>query len=95
MVLQSSSEVNVLTNKSTGILVLSLDLSHNDKYFLLSPTAWITDTILRPQIYDSLFDCLPHLAKAQIASLLCSKQDVIETHIMDVKLQVCIIYSSK
>ena len=31
------------------------------------------------------------LQKAQIASLLCSKQDVIETHIMDVELQVCII----
>ena len=91
VVLQSSSEVNVLTNKSTGILVLSLDLSHNDKEIPLSPTAWITDTILRQQIYDSLFVCLPHLSKAQIASLFCSKQDVIETHIMDVKLQVCII----
>ena len=43
-------------------------------------------------------------AKAQVASLLCSKEDVIEAHIMDVKLQVlqfvflavisyCIIYN--
>ena len=35
-------------------------------------------------IYDSgLFDFLPNLAKAQIASLLCSK-DVIKVHMVDV-----------
>ena len=105
-----------------------LNLSQKDKEILLSPTAWITDSIvnaaqqlLREQfprlpglqdvslgltmaidvmpgeflqilhtsqdhwltigvehpkvkVYDSLFDFLPNLAKAQIASLLCSKQ---------------------
>lgn len=123
-----------------------LNLSHKDKEILLSPTAWISDSIVNaaqqllreqfPQlpglqdvslgvtmafnimpgeflqilhtsqdhwltistigvkhpivkIYDSLFNYLPNLAKAQIASLLCSKQDIIEAHIMDVKLQVC------
>ena len=42
---------------------------------------------LKVKIYDSLFDSLLSLAKAQIASLLCSKEDIIEAHIMDVKLQ--------
>lgn len=126
----------------------SLNLSHKDEEILLSPTAWITDSmvnaaqqLLREQfpqlpglqdvslgltmafnimpgeflqilhtsqdhwvtistigvkhptvkIYDSLFSSLPSHAKAQIASLLCSKEDVIEAHIMDVKLQVCIL----
>lgn len=54
---------------------------------------WLTISTIRVKhptvkIYDSLFDCLPQLAKAQIASLLCSKHNVIEAHIMDVKLQV-------
>ena len=44
------------------------------------------------KIYDSLFDSLTDLAKAQITSLLCSKQDIIEAHIVDAKLQVAIIY---
>ena len=39
MVLQRSTEINVLTNKLTGILLLSLDLSHKDKEILLSHTA--------------------------------------------------------
>ena len=56
---------------------------------------WLTISTLGVQhpkvnIYDSLFKSLPNLAKAQIASLLCSKQDIIEAHIMDVKLQVAI-----
>ena len=37
-------------------------------------------------VYNSLFDFLPNLAKAQIASLLCSKQEVIEAHMTHVKL---------
>ena len=37
------------------------------------------------KIYDSLFNSLPSLAKAQIASLLCSKEDIIEALIIDVK----------
>ena len=43
------------------------------------------------KIYDSLFHSLPSLAKAKIASLLCNKEDIIEAHIVDVKLQVCIL----
>lgn len=122
-----------------------LNLSQTDKDILLSPTAWITDSIVnaaqqllgeqfpklhglqdvslglnmafdimlgeflqilhisqghwltastigvehsKVKVYDSLFDSLHNLAKAQIASLLCSKEDIIEAHMMDVKLQV-------
>ena len=57
-------------------------MAHDFNYRSEAPTV---------KIYDSLSDCLPQLAKAQITSLLYSKQDVIETHIMDMKLQVCII----
>ena len=57
---------------------------------------WLTVSTIgveRPKVkvYDSLFDSLPNLAKAQIASLMCSKEDVIEAHMMDVKLQVLAI----
>ena len=131
--------------KPPAMWISSLNLSQKDKEVLLSPTAWITDSIVNaaqqllreqfPQlpglqdvslgltvafnimpaeflqvlhtsqdhwvtistigvkdpkvlIYDSLYDYLPNLAKAQIASLLCSKEDVIKVQMMDVMLQV-------
>lgn len=54
---------------------------------------WVTISTIgveypKVKVYDSLFDFLPNFAKAQIASLLCSEQEVIEAHMMDVKLQV-------
>ena len=45
-------------------------------------------------MFDSLYHFLPKLAKAQIANLLCTKQDKIEVHIMDVQMQVCPILSN-
>ena len=54
---------------------------------------WLTISTIGEQhskikVYDSMFSSIPTLAKAQIASLLCSKDDVIETHIMEVQMQV-------
>ena len=123
----------------------SLKLLQKDRNVLLSPTAWVTDSIVNaaqqllrqhfPQlpglqdvslgqtmafnvmageflqilhtsedhwltistigeqhskikVYDSMFNSIPTLAKAQIASLLCSKDDVIEIHLMEVQMQV-------
>lgn len=43
------------------------------------------------KVYDSLYNLIPNLAKAQIASLLCIKGDVIEAHIMEVQMQVIIL----
>ena len=49
MVLQRSTEVNVLTNKSTGILLLSIDLSYKDKVILLSHIVNAAQLLLRQQ----------------------------------------------
>ena len=37
------------------------------------------------KVYDSLYNLI---AKVQIASLLCVKDDIIEAHIMEVQMQV-------
>ena len=47
MVLQRSTEINVLTNKLTGILLLSLDLSHKDLQVTQPDT--IAQLLLRQQ----------------------------------------------
>ena len=42
----------------------------------------------RVKVFDSLYLSLPTMAKAQIASLLCTEQNIIEVHIMDIQTQV-------
>ena len=121
------------------------DLTESDKEILLSPTAWLTDTIVdaaqtllrqqfpalpglqsvsqgmtmsydiqegefvqvintshgqwltistiglkhpQVQVFDSLYSSIPIMAKAQIASLLCTEDNKIDVSIMDVQLQV-------
>ena len=122
-----------------------LNLHQSDKEVLLSPTPWLTDSIInaaqqllrkqyphlpglqdvslgltmsfnvqrgeflqilqtsqdhwltvftigvqhpRVKVFDSLYLSLPTMAKAQIASLLCTEQNIIEVHIMDIQTQV-------
>ena len=40
------------------------------------------------QVFDSLYSSIPIMAKAQIASLLCTEDNKIDVSIMDVQLQV-------
>ena len=37
------------------------------------------------KVFDSLYDSVPEMAKAQIASLLCTQEDKIEVTLMDVQ----------
>ena len=132
-------------SREPEVWIADLNLHHTDKEILLSPTQWLTDTIINaaqqlltkqfpqlpglqdvslgqtmsfvvqpeeflqivhssqghwltvstigvqhPQVrvFDSLYNFLPQLAKAQIASMLCTKQAKIEVQIMDVQTQV-------
>ena len=41
------------------------------------------------KVFDSMYDSVPNLGKAQIACLLCTSEDLIQVKIMDVQKQVC------
>ena len=131
--------------RSPKMWLADLNLHQSDKEVLLSPTAWLTDSIInaaqrllgkqfphlpglqdvslgltmsfniqtgeflqilhtsqdhwltvstigvqhpKVKVFDSLYHSVPALAKAQIASLLCTEQSNIEVHIIDVQTQV-------
>ncbi len=40
------------------------------------------------QVYDSVYNCLPTMAKAQIANIMWSQESAIEVCFMDVQMQV-------
>ncbi len=40
------------------------------------------------QVYDSVFNCLPTMAKAQIANIMWSQESAIEVCFMDIQMQV-------
>lgn len=134
-------------NRPPRVWLDSLKLLQKDRNDLLSPTAWVTDSIvnaaqhllrqhfpqlpglqdvllgqtmafnvmageflqilhtsedhwltistigeqhskIKDHVYDSMFNSIPTPAKTQIASLLCSTDDVIEIHLMEVQMQV-------
>lgn len=64
-----------------------------------SRSHWLTVTTIGVKhqatikVYDSMYDCLPRMAQAQVASILCTQQSIIKVEMMDVKKQVRIIES--
>ena len=69
---------------------------HPDEFLQIihsSQGHWLTVSTIglqhpKVQVFDSLYHSLSQPAKAQIASLLCTKQEKIEVNIMDVQKQV-------
>ena len=69
----------------TGEFVQILNTSHSH---------WLTITTIGVEqqatikVYDSMYDCLPRMAQAQVASILCTRNSIITVEMMDVKKQV-------
>ena len=98
-----SSQHTVCTfnvNNNHNMLAFSQIRTSNRRSIHQSQDYWLTISTIgvkhpTVKIYDGLLEYLPQLAKAQIASLLCSKQDIIEAHLYNtyhaIKINVCII----
>ena len=77
-------------------LVMSFDIQEGEFVQILHTgyDHWLTIStvgVKHPQInvYDSLYDCLGKMTEAQIATLLCTQEKMIEVHMIDVQIQVC------
>ncbi len=90
------------TNQSRSIQDVELGLCMSFKYesgefvqvIHTTENHWITLSTIGIekksciQVYDSVYNCLPTMAKAQIVNIMWSQQSAIEVCFMDVQMQV-------
>jgi hypothetical protein len=76
-------------------LVMSFDIQEGEFIQILHTgnNHWLTISTIgmkHPQVkvYDSVYDYLEKITEAQIATLLCTREETIEVHMMDVQIQV-------
>ena len=84
--------------------VLGMTLSfkiHNGEFLQIINTSyqhWLTVSTIgiknpaEVRVFDSLYDFLPSMAKAQVASIMCTQQTTIKIQFMDVQKQVIASY---
>lgn len=59
-----------------------------DNHWLTISTIGLKHSCVK--VFDSLYDSIPMMVKAQIASLLCTEENKIEVSMMEVQRQVCL-----